>query len=123
MIVCVEAEGKTLWVDPTASHCPFLNLPWQDQGVRALVITPKASHLATTPSATAEDNRMQTEWDVTLDADGGLTAQVQERISGQEGCFFRDALGQIAPDKQSDFFHRQIAQTFPQAQLTGCTIN
>ena len=119
MIVYVEDKGKELWFDPTADNCAFLSLPWQDQGVKALVVKPNNSCLITTPTATARDNSIKTEWDVKLSADGKLIFQVQNTVTGQEQFLFRSALEQLSDKEQKDFLSQYVTHKFPRAQLTS----
>jgi hypothetical protein len=119
MIVCVENEGQKMWLDPSVRSCAFLSLPWQDQGVKALVIKPDNSHFATTPTSEAEDNLAKTEWDIKLHPDGRLTCQVKRLLKEQGGLSFREALGQLSENEQHDWISQNVAQTFSQAQLVS----
>ena len=81
------------------------------------MVESKVSRLATTPTSTAEKNLLQTAWEIKLGADGKLTCQVQRTITGQDGIFFRDALGLLSEKEQREWLSQQIAQIFPQVQL------
>jgi len=94
-------------------------LPWQDQGVKALVAKPDKSCLLPTPTSTAKDNSIKTEWDVKLHADGKLNCQVQNSITGQGQFLFRSALAQLSDKEQRDWMSQHVAQMFPKAQLTS----
>jgi hypothetical protein len=123
MIVCVEKGKERIWLDPTAKSCAFLSLPWQDQGVKALVVKPGGSYLITTPASTAKENSIETEWDVKLYADGRLTCRVQSVFTGQWQFLLREALRRSSDKEQRDWITRHLAQTFPRAQLINYRVS
>lgn len=57
-IVAVPLDDAYLFLDPTPDHTPFGDLPWEDQGVPALVVKEDGrGELVTTPLFPPEKNR------------------------------------------------------------------
>jgi tetratricopeptide (TPR) repeat protein len=55
-IVRARIGGKDVWIDATEPDLPAGQLPWRDQGRRALIVGPGTRGLVTTPAAPPADN-------------------------------------------------------------------
>jgi hypothetical protein len=75
--------GRLLIFDPTDDNTPVGDLPSHEQGSFALIVAGDAGALLKMPLTPPEANRLEREADVTLGADGSITANVQERSIGQ----------------------------------------
>lgn len=56
--------GQDYYLDATAKHMPFGELPWQIQGQRALVVVSQASRLVSLPTAPSNNNGVVERWKV-----------------------------------------------------------
>lgn len=91
-----QAEGY-LWLDPACRNCRFGELPFEDQGTTALVVTPDAGELVTTPESSEDQNLTQTQWEVKLNSDGSASGSLTIRATGQEELAFRASLTELRP--------------------------
>ncbi|MEN3335070.1 MAG: hypothetical protein V7641_4435 [Blastocatellia bacterium] len=82
-IVTHPTLGRLLIFDATDDNTPVGDLPSHEQGSFALVIAGDAGALMKMPVTPPEANRLEREADVTLGADGMITASLQERAIGQ----------------------------------------
>ena len=75
--------GRLMVFDPTDPETPPGELPDHEQGSFALIVAGERGGLARMPSTTPDANRLERTADVTLGADGSLTASIRERSIGQ----------------------------------------
>ncbi|HJQ23438.1 MAG TPA: DUF3857 domain-containing protein [Blastocatellia bacterium] len=91
--------GRLLIFDPTDDNTPVGDLPGHEQGSFALLIAGEAGALMKMPVTPPEANRLEREADVTLAADGTITASVRERSVGQAAVAERSGFrGLSRPD-------------------------
>ncbi len=93
MIAVADLDGAEYWLDPTATPCPFGELPLQDQGVRALVIDEGGdSGFRTTPVSGPGDNSTMTWTTAVLGEDGSIEAEIRMCPKGQHASGWRHVL-------------------------------
>ncbi len=96
-----RADGY-LWLDPACRNCRFGELPFEDQGTAALVVTPDAGELLLTPESAEDENLTQTKWEVKLNSDGSASGSLTIRATGQEELAFRASLTELKPQGRTE---------------------
>lgn len=84
--------GRLLFFDPTDAHTPVGGLPDDEQGSQALVIAGDRGALVRVPRAPAAANRIVSETTAVMNADGGITADVQRNYFGHTASDLRSLL-------------------------------
>ncbi|MBM3250387.1 MAG: DUF3857 domain-containing protein [Candidatus Omnitrophica bacterium] len=74
-IACVELNGKTVFLDPTAQTCPFGDLPQPDQGRRVLVFKEKSFEILPAPLFPAEHNLVRNSLKIKVKPDESISAE------------------------------------------------
>lgn len=111
MIVRAVVGGRAVWLDPTAEHGAFGELPWPVQGVDALVLDPdRGGMLQRTPMAPASENSITGLVQVDVQADGGARIQGRLVFQGQAALEARDALAD-ASTADLESYCRSILRT------------
>jgi transglutaminase-like putative cysteine protease len=95
--------GKTLWLNPFADDCRYGYLDAAD-GNRALVVNEGSGILTEIPHFSAEVNRTIVEGNITLAADGSVTATENFHTDGIFDFQMRRALKDKTPIELSQFF-------------------
>jgi hypothetical protein len=110
--------GRLLVFDPTDDNTPVGDLPDHEQGSFALIIASEAGALLKMPVTPPETNRLEREADVTLAADGSITATLREKSTGQSAVGERSLFkGLSKPD-----YHKRI-ESWIATGATGATIS
>jgi hypothetical protein len=82
-IVTHPTLGRLLIFDSTDDSTPVGDLPNHEQGSFALIVAGDQGALLRMPTTPPEANRLERDAEVTLAADGTITASLQERAIGQ----------------------------------------
>ena len=88
-IIKHPALGRLLIFDPTDDDTPVGDLPDHEQGSLALVVAGEQGALLKMPVTPPEANRLERQAEVTLTADGSITAKITERSIGQAAVLER----------------------------------
>ena len=109
--------GSLLVFDPTDSITPVGDLPEDEQGSYALVIANARGALLKMPLLPASANRIESQIEATMDADGQLQAHLQRQYFGQS------SVGLRAVDKLrgSDELKKRLERAFSR-RLGGTTL-
>jgi hypothetical protein len=83
VILCVPLKGDTTWLECTSNTQQFGKLGSFTENRRALLITGDGGVLVNTPKSVAEDNQLNGEVHIKLDAEGGAKAQVKLVTTGE----------------------------------------
>ncbi|MEE9443986.1 MAG: DUF3857 domain-containing protein [candidate division Zixibacteria bacterium] len=112
-VITVAIVGNdTLWMDPTCRLCPFGELPYQDEGINALVATNNGGELWRTSVSLAEKNTTTRMMRINIEKD--LTATIITNIS-IVGAYARYLRGNILR-YDADETRRFINNMFPGAE-------
>lgn len=112
-----DVEGKPYWIDGTASYHGPSELPWDDQGVNALVVFPDGSHrFLRTPLSTAEDHGATYTNRITLDATGRATITRRSEYRGLYNPTVRAVY--YNAEKRKESIEEQWGRVFPGARAT-----
>jgi len=105
-----------LWLDGTAEHHGSGELPFQDQGIMALLLTEDGVRLTTTPYTAPDENRTRTRTRVILDPDGDAKMEVETITSGALGApSLRKQLGTERTRRER--FEGSLVNAYPGARL------
>jgi hypothetical protein len=88
--------GRLLIFDATDEHTPVGDLPDHEQGSLALVIAGDAGTLTRMPVMPPESSQLDRQADVVLTAQGGITATIKERSTGQTAVTERQAFRRLS---------------------------
>jgi hypothetical protein len=124
-IVYVPDEGdfhKGRWIDGTAQYQSVQRLPWQDQGVCAIVFKDDGEiEFLDTPIDEPSENDRTTALTATLDADGNATVTTDWKITGQQAAVFRETFRQEG--KQAELLTAYINSLSPGSKLIDFAFN
>jgi hypothetical protein len=113
-IVHLPGEGADLWLDPTAKHHCLGTLPWQVQGVDALLLRPYESELAKTPQTSYQENSLSRM--ATVDLSGGSEPSCSGTIMimGERAARLRYRIADAGPGRA-----RRVLKEFLKEQCPG----
>ena len=101
-----------LWLDGTATGSGSRELPAEDRGATVLVVNPGARPtFRTLPEATPGDDRVRSEYQVALAADGSAVVDGRTLVTGAQAPDFRRAL--LSESGRLAALERSFARTFP----------
>ncbi len=93
--------GRLLIFDPTDEQTPVGDLPDYEQGSLALIVASEAGALLRMPVTPPEANRLERQTEVTITAEGAITASIHEHAIGQAAVDSRRAVRALSrPDYQ-----------------------
>jgi hypothetical protein len=81
--------GDVLVFDPTDELTPVGDLPWSDQGTRALLVHPERGGLVDLPALPPAANLADRSWEVSLAKDGQATVRLRATHHGQYARLLR----------------------------------
>jgi hypothetical protein len=88
-LVAFSTGGQETMLDPGEKMCPFGALNWRHSGARGLGQSNQGVGVSTTPEQAYKLNSVSRVADLTLDAHGGITGQIQIVMTGQEALRWR----------------------------------
>ncbi len=104
IIVCVPFKGDTTWLECTSNTQAFGVLGAFTENRNALIITEDGGKLVSTPRSKAEENQLNSEAHIILDADGGAKAKIKMLSTGEIRRIFVDRLPNYKTEKQKEYF-------------------
>ena len=119
MIAAVPTGRDTyVWLDPTATTCPYGDLPYNAQGRTGFLILDTHGQFVETPISPPEANRLISITDLTVNAQGGVEGTLYLRTTGQYDLNTRWGYQQIKSDALQNTFATELSQQFPGIQIT-----
>ena len=110
-----EAFHQGIYLDATASVCPFGDLPQPDQEAWALVVSDTCGQLNKVASTGIQSNKTARKTFVELRANGSANCSVVEKHYGIENQYVRGLLfGRKSSDRQQ-YWARKINENFPRS--------
>ena len=88
-LVAVSAGGQEIVLDPGEKMCPFGTLNWRHSGAKGLGQGSQGVGLSTTPEQIYKQNSVNRVANLTLDAQGGITGNIQIVMTGQTALRWR----------------------------------
>ncbi len=104
-ILCVPFKTDTAWLDCTDTYQPFGTLDISTLNRNALLITEDGGKLVSTPRSTAQENQLNSEVHIELQADGAAKAHVKVLSTGDYRQMFIDITSEKT-DEQKEFLLR-----------------
>ncbi|QDV20918.1 Transglutaminase-like superfamily protein [Gimesia panareensis] len=117
-IVCVTFEnGERLWLDPAAGPMTFKDIPYNDQGMQALLLKSAAGELTRIPSGGAESNHINRKCQGTLSADCSYRFTTNVSTTGDTAMEFRLRYVDRNEAYQSLTLEKELASSLTGAQI------
>ncbi len=102
--------GRLLIFDPTDPITPVGDLPREEQGSFALLITPEHGALLSMPLLPAAANRVESEAEATMDLAGHIDARLKREYYGQSGAGLREIEKLQGHEEVKKRFERGLSQ-------------
>jgi transglutaminase-like putative cysteine protease len=101
--------GKLLIFDPTDEHTPFGELPLEQQGSLALVVSANGGTLQRLPSTPDKQHRIERTIEGVVDARGALKARMRERAYGNAASIARAAFSAFEPTAYREWLQGRLS--------------
>ena len=88
-VVAINIGSQETVLDPGEKMCPFGTLNWRHSNARGLGQSSQGVGVSTTPEQSYKQNSVNRVADLTLDAHGGITGQIQVVMTGQKALRWR----------------------------------
>lgn len=111
-ILCVPFKTDTAWLDCTDTYQPFGTLDISTLNRNALLITEDGGKLVNTPPSTSQENQLNGEVHIELQADGSAKAHVKILSTGGYRDMFIDITSEKL-DEQKEFLLRYFNMKQP----------
>lgn len=115
-IAVIETTKGPLWVDATADSLEYGNLPFEDQGVPALIIADNTTDLTTTPVLPVEKSQIVDTTTVSMDEAGNLSGSQKLTATGGIGWIFRTAFRRVPESSQDQALTGLFSSILPNAR-------
>jgi hypothetical protein len=120
--VAVKVSGKWKFYDVTDPAVPPGQLPWQEQGVYALITDPKEPEMLLTPLLTAQESSRNRFANFTLSEEGVLAGNVREIRSGNEAIVWRERNRHTNDMQREDELREVLKHRFADFDVTNVKI-
>ncbi|NOW94349.1 DUF3857 domain-containing protein [Mucilaginibacter sp. SG564] len=107
-ILCIPFKNDTTWLECTSSTTAFGKLGPFTENRNALLITNEGGKLVNTPRSAPEDNQLNSQVHLVLDADGGAKAHISILSSGEYRSMFVDVLPTYKADEQKEYLLKHL---------------
>jgi ligand-binding SRPBCC domain-containing protein len=88
-LVMLSTGGRLILLDPGEKMCPFETVNWRHSFAAGLGQSAQGPALTVTPQQQYADNIVRRTGTLALDAQGGVTGQIQIAMTGQEALHWR----------------------------------
>jgi hypothetical protein len=113
-VVALDTGGQEVVLDPGEKMCPFGTLNWRHSNARGLGQSSQGVGVSTTPEQSYKQNSVNRVADLTLDAHGGITGNIQIIMTGQEALRWRQfALRNDGSELKKSFDHDELEGLVP----------
>lgn len=116
-LVRTEVDGEELWLDAAGGPCTFGELPYNDQGIKALILNSDGLKTLDVPAATTSQHSLSRECRGTLDEEGTLRYKAHVIAGGEVAVGLRLQCLDRSDEHRQRFLAREVA-----ADLTGATV-
>jgi hypothetical protein len=114
-VVVLSTGGKDLVLDPGEKMCPFQTVNWRHSYAGGIGQSAQGISYSLTPAQSYKDNTMNRVADLTLDAHGGITGQIQIVMVGQKALRWRQfALRNDGAELKKTFDHDELEGVVPE---------
>jgi hypothetical protein len=112
-VILVGIGGKGVLVDPGEKMCPFATVNWRHSSAGGLRQSPDGPGYQATPLQPYNTNATVRTGDITLDAHGAITGQLQIIMFGQEALRWRQAALENDETEVKKQFDRELETLVP----------
>jgi hypothetical protein len=116
-----QGEGWNM-MDLSRKHLPAGMLPWDEEGVFALISDPKEPRFVKTNNSPPEASIDEHLGHFKLSPEGTLSGDASERYTGHRAAEYRGELAERSPAQQEEFFRDRLAHVFPRGDFTDLKI-
>lgn len=117
------STGKVFWLDATASFCPLGEIPYECEGVRALVMfSDSTSTLETIPTSTEEQNAINVGIEATLSENSQAEFKVRLTYKGEFGLVKRYQFSEKTEKEMAAYCKELVSEKFPNATVRTYSI-
>lgn len=113
-----------LYVDVTNKFTTIGNLPYEDQGVKYLKLSPDTGNtIGTTPILEYDKNVMAEDYKVNIDDIGRGSVLFKQEIKGSFSEYFRSQLADLNESEKEEYFLKMQRESFPDIKKEEFTLN
>jgi hypothetical protein len=106
--LCIPFKNDTTWLECTSSTTAFGKLGPFTENRNALLITDEGGKLVNTPRSIPQDNQLNGQVHLVLDADGGAKAHINILSNGEYRSMFVDVLPTYKADEQKEYLLKHL---------------
>lgn len=122
LVTYVPVEGgESIWLDPTFKGTPFGVIPWQNQGVSALVLD--GSGVITKTPTTAHMNQEERELALIMNSDGSVSAEGTISASGEMATDYRRSYAFDNDEAREEAFKNRLQRYVSDVSLDRWAFN
>lgn len=116
-LVRAEVDGQELWIDPAAGPFTLGDLPPNDEGIQALLVDPQGPQLAQVTPPRSSHHSINRVSRGRLDAEGGFTAEVAVRLTGEPAAQLRATLLDATEEERLKYLRQEVATVIPGGEI------
>ncbi|MEQ1948399.1 MAG: DUF3857 domain-containing protein [Bryobacteraceae bacterium] len=119
--MAVAIKQSTSWkiMDVSSRFLTPGMLPWQEEGMFALVTDPKAPVFVKTPDSPAETSAQVRKAELKLTEEGELTGDITETLTGHKAEEYRVDLFNKSAAQREEWLKDRVTRMFPDAEVTN----
>jgi len=112
-LAIVSINGKEVFFDPGQRYCEFGKLHWKHTWAGGVRQTDGGTQIFTTPGMTYQDNGMDRNAQLTLDANGQVTGLIHLSMTGAEALQWRQAALRSDDEAVKKSFAEELEHSMP----------
>lgn len=120
--LAVRDDKSWKFVDVSQKLVAPGSLPWEEEGVFALITDPKDPEFVTTPMSPASASLDQNIATLHLGPDGSLSGNVETQYTGHRAEGYRSQLQNEPTAQQEEWFRDRVSHMFPEGEVTELAI-
>jgi hypothetical protein len=114
-LIAISSGGKEILTDPGEKMCPFGTVNWRHSNAKGLGQSPQGVSIVTTAIQQYIDNVTARIGNVNVDAQGGVTGQIDVVMTGQAALHWRQrALEEDDAELKKEFDREALEQNLPE---------
>lgn len=91
IVFCKDSNNYSHWIDPTVTFCPLDEIPWQDEGLYAMIIRDKGDYeFKATPLSSSDKNTTKINLKEKIISDSLARYEVQMEFFGEKDLQYRN---------------------------------
>lgn len=121
-VVAVQVGSEWRFFDPGFPGSSFRMLPWQEEGLPALIPDPQGARFVVTPISRAETSMTGRTGNFAIDAAGTMTGTIKFEYTGHTAQSWRNLLEGETAQKQEEVISRNV-QSLLRASVSEITVS